>query len=486
MAEKISVKSAGRGAKGQGNPMGMHRISLIALVLINVAAIASLRGLPSMAEYGLSSIFFYILAALLFFIPAALVSAELATGWAKTGGVYVWVKEAFGERFGFMAIWLQWIQNVVWYPTALSFTAATLAYAFNPQLASNSLFMVGVILTVYWGATFLNLRGLKTSGRMISLGALAGTLLPGILLIILAAAWLGMGKPSQIDLSLGSVVPDLSNFANIVLAAGVLLAFAGIEMSAVHAQEVKNPKKDYPRAIFTSVAIILGVFVLGTLAIAIVVPNAQISLVAGIMESFTTFLTEYGIAWLIPVIALLIVLGTVGQISAWISGPPRGILKTAKDGCLPPFFAKTNEAGMPRNLLLFQGCIVTAISLVFLLMPDVSSSYWLITALTAQVYLLMYVIMFAAAIKLRYSRPDVERAYTLPGGMMGMWLIAGMGLLAALFGIGIGFVPPSQLQIGSILFYESFLVAGLVIMAGAPLLIHYLRKPSWIKAAQSA
>ncbi len=455
-------------------------IGVFVLAMINVVAIASLRGLPAMAEYGLASAFFFILAALIFFIPTALVSAELATGWPKRGGVFVWVKEALGERWGFLAIWLQWIQNVVWYPTVLSFTAATLAYIFNPSLANNPLYMLAVIVTVYWGATFVDLKGMKLSGKISTIGGLAGTIIPGALIILLGAIWVFGGNPLQIPVSIESFIPDFSNIQNIALAAGVLLSVAGMEMSAVHAQEVKNPQRDYPKAIFLSTIVILTVFILGTLAIAAVVPQAKISLVAGIMEAFTAFFAAYGISWLVPIIAFLITVGAATQVTTWIAGPSRGLLETAKEGELPPFFQKVNKAGMPTNLLYAQGAIVTGLALVFLLMPNVSSSYWILTALTAQIYLLMYVLLFASAIKLRYSQPNVKRAFLVPGGNAGMWLVAGMGLLASLFGILLGYFPPAQLETGNIMVFEAFLLGGMALLAGAPLLIHHFREPSWL------
>ena len=112
--------------------MSKKIISIFTLVMINLAAIGSIRNWPTIAETGFSSIFFFLLAALVFFLPTALVSAELATGWPKIGGIFVWVREAFGKRLGFLAIWLLWVENVIWYPTILSFIAATVAYTFDP------------------------------------------------------------------------------------------------------------------------------------------------------------------------------------------------------------------------------------------------------------------------------------------------------------------------------------------------------------------
>ena len=456
-------------------------LSVFTLAMVNVAMIASLRGLPTMAEYGLTAVFFFVVAALVFLIPTALVSAELATGWPKRGGVYVWVKEALGARWGFVAIWLQWLQNVIWYPTVLSFAAATFAFAISPALANNRFYALAVILAAYWGATLVNFRGMKTSGWISTVGVIGGTLVPGALIIGLGIAWLALGNPSQLELSGAAFVPDLGGMSSIVLAASTLLFFAGMEVSATHAQEVKNPQRDYPKAILIATLVVLAVFVLGTLSIAVVVPREKISLVAGLMQAFTAFLDKFHLAWLIPVVALLIAFGVFGQISTWIAGPSKGLLAVARHGFLPPFLQRVNRRGVQTHILVVQALIVTALSLVFLLMPTVSSSYWILTALTAQLYLVMYVLLFVSAVRLRYSEPGVARAYKVPGGKLGMWLVAGVAVAAAAFTVAIGYFPPAQLQTGNVFFYEAFLVLGMLIVCAVPLLVYQFRRPGWAR-----
>lgn len=454
-------------------------LGVFVLAMMNVAVIASLRVLPMMAEEGFSLVFFFVAAALVFLIPTALVSAELATGWTKQGGVYLWVKEAFGGRWGFLAIWLQWIQNVIWYPTVLSFAGATLAYMINPSLANNKIYMLAVILTVYWGSTLASFRGMRTTGWLSTVGVLVGTLVPGAAIITLGLIWFFSGNVPQISMTAKDFFPDMTSIRNIVLLAGVLLTYAGMEVSAVHAQEVKNPQKNYPRAIFLAVLIILVVVILGSLSIAVVVPQPKISLVAGLMQAFTIFFNDYHLKWIVPIVAFMITLGALGQVTAWIVGPSKGLFATAKQGDLPPFFQRVNKNGIPVNLLAVQGCIVTVLALVFLLMPDVSSSYWILSVLTVQLYLIMYILLYSAAIKLRYSQPNVQRAYKIPGGNLGMWIVAGVGISGALFAIFIGFFPPAQLKSESILFYGLFLSVGILVMCGMPLVIYEFRKPNW-------
>ena len=141
------------------------------LAMMNVGAICNIANLPYTAQHGFSSLFYYLLASLVFFLPVGFISAELATGWPKKGGVYLWVREALGDKASFVAIWLQWIENVIWYPTILAYIATTLSHIFNPQLAENNLYVFAVVLIVIWAVTIMNFWGMKFSGvTMLGIG----------------------------------------------------------------------------------------------------------------------------------------------------------------------------------------------------------------------------------------------------------------------------------------------------------------------------
>ena len=454
-------------------------IGIFILAMLNVSIMASLRNLPLVAQFEFSSVFFFFAVAIGFLIPCALVSAELATGWPKGGGIYIWVREALGDRWGFFAIWMQWVHNVTWYPAILSFVAATLAYVFNPSLADNKVYILTNVLVGFWGMTIINNLGIRTSSLFSTIGVIIGTILPGALIIGLGVTWFGMGNPSQISFAPKELLPDLSNIGNLVFLAGLFLAFAGLEVTAVYAGETKNPQKNFPRAIILAAIITFFLFMLGALAIAVVIPQKEISLVSGLMEAFKVFFHFYNLDWILPIMGVLLVIGAIAEVNAWIGGPVKGLHATAIRGDLPPMLQKMNKHLMPTNLLIFQGIIVTVAAFVFLFMPSVSSSYWILSALSAQTYLIMYVLMFISAIKLRYSKPHVPRAYSIPYRQHGMWLVAGLGILSSCFGFFIGFIPPSKLDTGSLLFYESFLILGVLIMCGIPLIIHQYRKPEW-------
>lgn len=463
---------------------GKLYLSVFALAMMNVAAVMSLRGLPMMAVEGLTMFFYILFSSLLFLIPVSLVSAELATGWPQSGGVYRWVKEAYGVRTGFVAIWLQWLQNVIWYPTVLSFAAGALSYLFFDQsLATNRYFNLAVVIIVYWAATFINFRGVRMAGKFTTIGVIAGTLIPGALIIILGLIWWLAGNPVEFIAS-GSgdslhFLPDFSKFSTISFLAAILLLFAGMEVGAVHVTELKTPAKDYPKAVFFAMFIIIIIFTLGSLSIAAVLPAAGIDLNSGIMQAFSDMFDKFHIGWLVPVLGFMTAFGAVAGVLAWIAGPSKGLLATAADGDLPPFMAKTNQYGVQKNILLIQGIIVTVLSLIFLIMPTVSSAYFVLSILTISPYLIMYFLLYISFIKLRYTQPNVPRAFKLPGGKVGMWLIVGIGIIAVIFAFVIGFFPPAQLEVGSPTFYVFFLLGGVALFVILPVIIGYLKKPEW-------
>ncbi len=451
------------------------------LALLNLAIMTSLRNLPIVSEFGFASSFFYLMVALFFLFPVGLISAELATGWTRTGGVYIWVREAFGPGWGFFAVWMQWIHSVPWFPAILSFSASAVAYLIHPEWADNKIYLLLFTLVGFWGFTLFNTFGLKISSWFSAIGVVCGTIIPGLLLIALGVIWLIQGNPSEIEFSTAALIPKMDHIQHFVFLTGLFLAFGGLEVSAAHAREVENPQKTFPRAILLAAIVALVIYSIGALAIAIMIPKEEISLVSGLMQAFSKFLGHFHLSWLMVPLGIMIVYGAVGELNAWIIGPVRSMHATSKHGDLPPLLQKLNKRGVPANLLYFQAIVVTIASLVFLFMPTASSAFWILSAIAVQLYLLMYILMFLAAIKLRYSHPHVERPYKIPYRMRGIWFVASLGILSSLFAFFVGFVPPSQLQVGSLVFYESFLILGIAIMSFVPYLIYKFKDPSWHK-----
>lgn len=443
-------------------PTKNKQLTVFSLVMINIIAVDSLRTLPITAEYGMQLIFFYFLAALMYFIPVALVAAELATGWPETGGLYVWVREAFGKRWGLVTIWLLWVYNVVWFPTILAFIASAIAYLLAPELANNKGFIFVTIVGIFWLATWLNCLGMKVSSFISMIGALFGTLLPMLVIMSLAGYWLYLGKPVTLSLSWSAMLPGQLSFDKLSLLTGLLFGLVGMEMSAVHAGDVKNPQRDYPRALLYSTIIIFSSLLLSALAVALVVPQTKLSLVTGLFDAFTVFFHAYHLDGLAKVMVLLVILGGFSGVSAWAIGPAKGLMIAAEDGCLPEVLKQRNQQGVPRNLLILQALLFTLLSFSFVFFESISESYWLLSALTAQLAMLTYVLMFLAAFWLRIKHPKVKRAFRVPGGNGVFLFICGLGLFTCLFAIGIGFVPPAHLHIAHQELFSGFLAVGML------------------------
>ncbi|MDO5472650.1 MAG: amino acid permease [Akkermansia sp.] len=466
-------------------------LGIFTLAMINVAAIVSLRGLPAESTYGLSSAFYYLFAALFFLVPVSLVAAELTTGWPQKGGVFRWVGEAFGTRLGFLSIWLQWIQTTIWFPTVLTFAAVSIAFvgpeqSWDSALAANSHYVLVIVLLVYWLATFLNLRGMSMSGGITKWGGLLGTVIPAALLVIMGMAYWLMGNPIDISMQPGDFVPDLSKFSNIVLAASIFLFYAGMEMSAVHVKDVRNPGRDYPMAIAVAAVMTVCIFVFGTLAIGFIIPEKDINLVQSLLVAFDRLFAWCGVPWMGNVLAVFLAFGVLAQVVAWVGGPSKGLLQVGTAGYLPRFMQRTNRNGVQVGILLLQGCIVTLLSVLFVVLPSVQTAYQVISQLTIILYLIMYVLMFSAAIYLRYREPHTPRAFRVPGGNAGMWIVGGVGLLSSVTAMVFSFVPPSQIPVGSPAVYVGILIVGVLIFVGIPMVIYAMRKPSWADPAERA
>ena len=444
------------------------------VVMINVIAVDSIRNLPFSATYGFALVFFYLLAALFFFIPSALVSAELGSGWPTTGGIYVWVREAFGKKIGLLMIWLNWVYNVFWYPTIMALIAGVLTYFVDPALAQNKLYMATTVILLFWAITLINCFGMRVSSFFSTLAALVGTLLPMAVIILLGILWVVKGRPMQIQFTWKEFFPSIFDFSNIAYLTNVLFGLIGLEMSATHAEEMHLPKRNYPRSLLVSVVIILLSVVLSSLAIAAVVSPGEVNLIVGTMQAFATFVTMLDLPWLLPFIAAAIVLGGLGGAGAWIIGPTKGMMVASRDGSLPPLLMKTNRHGAPITMLIVQAIIVTILSIGFVFLPTVENSFWLLSLVSAELALVVYIFLFASAISLHHRKAHVERSFKIPGGAWGIWITSCLGILTCLVVIALGFIPPTHTPIENPVLYVTALIVGMIVLIALPFL--FMRK----------
>lgn len=457
-------------------------LTMIAMAIMIVTSILSLRGLPSEAKFGVQSIFYYIFAAIVFLVPFSLVCAELASTYTKSGGLFRWVSEAFGPRWGWTAMYLEWQTIVIWFPTVLMFGAASLAYIFWPEsfdsaLASNKIYTLVIAMVIYWAATFNSFRGQKMANKLSTLGGLWGTIIPGALLIVLGIIYFFSGKP--IMLTEMPFFPDFSHLSTVVLAASIFLFYGGMEIQAVHINDMNNPAREFPRSVLIAVVVIVVVYCLGTLVIGEVIPTDNIDLLQSLLVAYNALWASFGLSWLGNVMAVFIMFGVIGQVSALVTGPATGLMAVAQSGYLPRSLQTVNKNGINKPVLWIEGAFVTILTLVLLVLPTVESAYQIMSQMATIIYLIMVLMIYAAFLRLRRTQPKKQRGFKVPGGNLGKWIVTVLGMGGAFLALVLSYLPPSQITTGSPAVYIGILITGVAIFVALPLVVYACRKPSW-------
>ena len=460
-------------------------IGMLMLSMISVAAVLSVRNYPSMAAEGWQLITWYFVGSFLFLLPLALVSAELASAWPSEGGIYSWIEKAFNTKTGFMSIWAVVVENIPWYPTVLSFIAVSVAYIFSPDPHArilgmpNQVFLAIVMLAVWWGLTLFNFLGPVIAAKLSSMGTLLGAIIPSLVLIILGMAWIFTGRPSQLPpFTWSGLIPKLDVGA-LVYSSAIILTFAGIEMSGYYASQVSNPQKSYPRAMFLAAFIIFVLSVLGTLPIAIVIPLKDISLSGGVIQVTETMFSAFGMSWAVPIMAILLAVGGISLMSAWMLGPLLSMVPISKSGTLPRFFRKENKHGSPTGTLLVQGIIITFLAIAMAVIPGINEAYWVFSSYTTTLLCIYYLPIFAAVIKLRYKQPDTPRPFKIMGGKPGVWIVAGLGFISTVFAGIMALNRPEGVTNISFWGYFIMMIVGTLIWMLPFWLFRIFKKPGW-------
>jgi len=269
--------------------------------------------------------------------------------------------------------------------------------------------------------------------------------------------------------------PSLGQTTNWVALIAIMASFLGIELSGVHVNDIHKPQHNFPKAILCSSLFILFSMIFGSLSIASVLPEKEINLVAGVIQVFSNMFDAFGMRGLTPVLTILIVVGSIGGITNWLISPAKGLLHAAEYGYLPRIFMVKNKHGIAQNILICQGILVSLVCLVFLLVPSVNAFYWFLTALSTELYMIMYILMFFSACRLHHKYVDRPKVFKIPGKTFGMWTTCLLGLFGCLSTITVSFFPPSTVDIGSPNRYIAMICIGNVISI-SPVLLFYLYK----------
>lgn len=468
-----------------------HKLGFFGFFAITASMVMTVYEYPSFATSGFQLVFFLIIGGILWFLPVALCSAEMATveGW-ESGGIYSWVGNTLGPRFGFSALFFQWFQITVGFVTMAFFILAALAYVFKiDALYENPLVMFFGVAIIVWVLTFTQLGGTKYTERISKIGFLGGIVLPVIILLIGLVVYFATGGVSQIKMTAGTLIPDFTDVDTLVIFASFILGYMGVEASASHVNELKNPTKTYPSVMIVLTILTIILDALGGLAIATTLPSKTLNgnLSYGVIEAFESiFINHLGpqFRWLVLIVAILLALGVFAEISSWIVGPSRALLEAANDKIIPPSFAKTNSRGVSVKTIIVQSVIVTiwdAIlcgSIALAGGSDSSVGYMTAIGLTVVIYLVGYVLFFLGYFVLILKKDNLKREFHVPGGRTFKLIVAGVGLFMTIATLIISFFPSSKLTSADNRVYQIVLIICFIISVMIPTFI-YSHKSKW-------
>ena len=429
------------------HPVLPRALGLRDMVLFNIVAVVSLRWFATAAAAGPSSITLWLLAGVLFFVPQGLAVSDLSARYPDEGGIYAWTKRAFGEGHGFMCGWCYWVNNILYYPNLLMSTAVVGTYAIGhgqSGLADQWSYVLPATLAALWLAVWLNIVGVRTGRWLQNLGAL-GTYLPGVLLVGLGG-YAFFTHPSATPIDAASLVPDFGNKSEVNLWASI--AFAGLELCAVMGAEVKEPRRTLPRSILISAPLIAFIYIAGTAAVLWLVPTGEVNIVSGFLQALAAGARDvgWGAAWIPALAAALYVLGNVGGVGAWLTGPARVAFVIGLDRYFPPAFGRVHPRWQtPYVAILTQAVLATVFLLISVLGrgTTVERAYLVILDTMLLVYFIPYIYLFVCFLVVRLREPAVAGAGLLAGRAAGAVIgLCGLGL--TLFAMFVATVPPAD------------------------------------------
>jgi glutamate:GABA antiporter len=416
------------------------------VLLFNIVTVLGPRWIAAAAHNGTSSITLWFLAAFLFFVPTALVIAELSTRFPEEGGLYAWAKDAFGEFHGFVAGWTYWIYTLFYFPALLFASAAMAAYiggiGYAP-LAQNRTFLLVVSFLLFFVAVYMNIIGLRIGKWLQNAGAV-GTFVPLVMLIIAAAfVWARFGSVTQFTWS--NIQPHW-NWDTVNFWPQIAFAFGGLELVSSMSEEVKNPRKTFPRAILGSGIVIAVIYIMGTIAVLSLMSSVQVDPKSGVFQALTIASAALKISALGIIAAILVTVGNAGGVGSTVAGISRVPFAVGVDRYLPRAFAKVHPKWeTPYVSILVQAAVSGAILLLSQISETTVSAYQILVDATNILYFIPFLYMYAAVIRLAY-RPDRETstAALIPGGKAGVWLAGGIGFLIVLMSIVLSVIPPGE------------------------------------------
>ena len=421
------------------------------VLLFNIATVLGPRWIAAAGHNGASSISLWAIAAVFFFVPGALVINELSSRFPEEGGLYVWAKEAFGDFHGFIAGWTYWIYTFFYFPGLLLASASMAAYVLGPSggaLATDRAFQLWVSLGLLAVAVGMNIIGLHI-GKWLQNAGGVGTYIP--LLILLAVAGVvafhhGHGFTSATHFTVRSMLPAW-NWDTVNFWSQIAFAFTGLELVSAMSEEVRDPRRTLPRAVFGAGAMIAFIYIAGTFAVLALQPAASINPQSGVFSAITVGSVALKIGFLGILAAVLVTVGNAGGVGSTVAGIARVPFIVGVDRYLPAAFGKIHPKWKtPWVAILVQGGISAVLLLASQISQTVMAAYQFLVDAAVILYFIPFLYMFAAVIKLanRRDRAENPHAVLVPGGRAGVWICGSLGFLVVLIGIAVSMVPPGE------------------------------------------
>ncbi len=417
------------------------------VLLFNIATVLGPRWIAAAGHNGTSSISLWMLAAVFFFVPGALVINELSSRFPEEGGLYVWSREAFGPFHGFIAGWTYWIYTVFYFPGLLLASASMSAYIIGGRgsaLAQDRTFLLVVSLALLLVAVVLNIIGLNI-GKWLQNAGGVGTYVPLLILAAVATCYV-IKNGAATHFTLQNMLPTW-NWDTVNFWSQIAFAFTGLELVSCMSEEIRNPRRTLPRAVFGAGALIALMYIGGTFAILALVPASDIDPQSGVFHAITIGSVALKVGALGMLAAVLVTVGNAGGVGSTVAGIARVPFVVGIDRYLPAAFGKIHPKWKtPYVSILVQAIASGAILLGSQINDTTRGAYQLLIDAAIILYFIPFLYMFAAAIKLagRRDRSENEHAVLVPGGKVGVWVCAGLGFLVILLGILVSLVPPGD------------------------------------------
>ena len=429
MATDSRIAAPGVSLADQPRTMGILTMTLFA-----VSAMITLDTVATSSALGVQSITLFVLFAVIFFVPYGLVTAELGSGWPEEGGIYVWVREAYGERWGTFTAWLYWVNVAYWAPAVFVVFAGTLASAFWGGMSRTWAEIIVIVLI--WLVVGIGVLPMSLSKWVNSASAAVKVAVLVMLGVVGVAFVVHHGSansfaPSQWMPSFGA------NWSFLPI---IVYNFMGFELMSSAAGAVKNPRRDIPRMLLFAGAIIVGAQLLGNFGILAAIPLKNLSIVSGMADAMKlSFHAVLGSAatTVFDVFIVLLLFSLIGNMVTWSIGSNHSMASTGLDRSAPGIFGHVNRRfTTPDYAFVLMGVLATALTIVnYSFFATKESVFWSIFALSSIVFLFPYLLMFPALLVLRRKQPDRPRPYTVPGGKVGAWASVVLTLAGVIFAI---------------------------------------------------